>query len=111
MSARLASGLVVSAMVRMVSGAGGFATVLAKGDADSGAILVVTAERGKPQAVYERLLSHAGGYAWVKSELDEADSAEALTVLVQRRRARDPDLWVIELDIPDAERFIVEQGV
>jgi hypothetical protein len=26
----------------------------------------------------------------------------------RRRRARDPDLWVIELDSPEAERFTAE---
>ncbi|MBN9940404.1 DUF1491 family protein, partial [Listeria monocytogenes] len=26
----------------------------------------------------------------------------------RRRRDRDPDLWVVELDIPSAERFAAE---
>ncbi len=98
-------------MARMVSGAGGFATIIAKGDADAGAILIITAERGRPRAVYERLLRDVGGYGWVKLPLDETHAEQTLNALIERRRARDPDLWVIELDIPDAERFIVEQGV
>jgi hypothetical protein len=27
---------------------------------------------------------------------------------LERRRARDPDLWIVELDIPNAQRFAAE---
>ena len=32
----------------------------------------------------------------------------ALATYVARRRRSDPDLWIIELDIPEAERFAAE---
>jgi hypothetical protein len=33
---------------------------------------------------------------------------EALDHYIARRRRSDPDLWVIELDVAEAERFAVE---
>jgi hypothetical protein len=101
-SDRLASGLIVSALLRRVSNAGGFAAVLAKGDPDAGAILIVTAERGSISGIFERILSANGSYRWVAAivDLEQADA------FIARRRTGDPDIWIIELDIPEADRFI-----
>ena len=54
MSARLASAVLVNALVRRVDQAGGFATVLAKGDATAGAILIVALDRGEHPRLFER---------------------------------------------------------
>ena len=39
-----------------------------------------------------------------------ADDSDPQTLMdyVERRRRNDPDLWVVELDILDAERFAAE---
>lgn len=106
MSARLATGALVNALVRRVGHAGGFATILAKGDATAGAVLVVTQDRGQNAKMWERGIGPSG-----KVELiavgPEGDSGE-LTDYWMKRRRNDPDLWVVELDIPQAERFAVE---
>ena len=47
MSDRLASGILVGAVLRRVNDAGGIATVLAKGDSQAGAILILTLEKGE----------------------------------------------------------------
>lgn len=101
MTARLASGVLAGALMRRVQAAGGSAAVLAKGDAQAGAVLVRCAERGAAVAILERVLG-VNGYGWRR--VAEAD----LDDYAARRRARDPDLWLIELDIPDSERFVVE---
>ncbi|KAB7647654.1 DUF1491 family protein [Polymorphobacter fuscus] len=102
MTARLASGIRVAALLRRVAAAGGFATVLARGDATAGSIAIVTRDRGETQ-VLEPVLALAGGYEW-----RTAASGESVDSWVERARKRDPDLWVIELDIPDAARFVAE---
>ena len=38
----------------------------------------------------------------------KAGAAESLDDYWQRRRQRDPDLWVVALDIPQAKRFAAE---
>lgn len=103
MSGRLPAGLLVGAMLRRVSEAGGIGTVLAKGDPQAGAILVVGADRGADHRIWERGIGPDGRVALI-----ESTPAEDPDGYWRRRRARDPDLWVVELDIPQAERFAAE---
>lgn len=105
MTPRLTSRMTVDALARRVRGTGGFATVLAHGDDHAGAILIACAERGQVVALLERTLDAQGQYRWTRCGPE--DSAERDAYL-QRRRARDPDLWLIELDVADAERFAAE---
>ena len=108
MSDRLASGVLVGALLRRVNDSGGLGMVLAKGNERAGAILVVTLERGGNPRVFERGLGPTGAATLIETgPRDSADPAE-ITDYWRRRRARDPDLWVIELDIPFAERFAAE---
>ena len=103
MSGRLPSSVLVSALIRRVNDAGGSATVLAKGDAQAGAILIITADRGQDQRLLERGIGPDG-----KIALIESTPAEDLDGYWRRRRARDPDLWLIELDIAGAQQFAAE---
>jgi hypothetical protein len=107
MSDRLPSGVLVGALLRRVNDAGGLGMVLAKGDDRAGAILVVTLERGGNPRLFERGVGPAGDPALIETGPKQA-APEAMTDYWRRRRARDPDLWVIELDIPFAERFAAE---
>ncbi|WP_423607287.1 DUF1491 family protein [Sphingomonas sp. MS122] len=108
MMARLASGLVVNALLRRVNAAGGSAMVLAKGEAEAGAILVLALERGGDPRFFERGIGPDGLPALVRSGPAEMADEASVSSYWQRRRSRDPDLWVIELDIAGAERFAAE---
>ena len=108
MSARPASGLLVSAMIRRVESAGGHAMVLAKGDATAGAILLVIADRGRTLRILERTMDFEGYYRWSEAGPSALDEDQALSDYIGRRRRTDPDLWVVELDSPDAEKIVVE---
>jgi hypothetical protein len=110
-TARLASGVVVSALMRRVQGAGGNAAVLAHGDETAGAILLVIAERGETLRLLSRRLDSAGAYIWDDTPLPPSGGESGpseVDQLVDRARRRDPDLWVVELDIADAQRFADE---
>jgi len=104
MSDRLASSVLVGALIRLAEAEGGFAAVLAKGDATSGSILIILTERGANPAVYERLLEGDGRYRWQRAA-QSIEKQEEIPALIAGRRRFDPDLWVIELDIPSSERF------
>jgi hypothetical protein len=107
MGARLAASVEASSLMRRVEAEGGFATILAMGDAERGALLLVITERGRHVAVLERMLDATGDYRWKASGPAESQPSE-LTEWLKKRRRSDGDLWLIELDVPDAERFIAE---
>lgn len=106
--ARLTSAMLVGALRRRVADAGGFATILVKGDEMSGVILVQALDRGQDAGLFERVPNLDGGYALMRCGPAPAEGPEALAAYVARRRRSDPDLWIIELDVPDAERFAAE---
>lgn len=106
MAPRLASSVLVSALLRRAESDGGFGAVLAKGDATAGAIAVTVMERGGEPKLLERILQPGGTYRWDEAAAGSAAVAE----FVARRRRFDPDLWVIELDVPSAERFVAEMN-
>ena len=108
MIARPASGLLVSALIRRAEQEGGNGVVLAKGDATSGAILLVIAERGVTLRLLERALSFDGAYHWIATGPASLEEPGALPEYVARRRRSDPDLWVVELDAADAGRIADE---
>jgi hypothetical protein len=99
----LAAGLWVNALIRRVNAAGDFATVLNRGDAVAGSIVIVHRGRGGDTRALQRVLGGDGQYTWRAAAAGvEVDS------WLQRQRNFDPDLWIIELDTPDAARFIAE---
>ena len=108
--ARLASSVVASALIRIAEVEGGFGAVLAKGDSTAGAILVILTERGAKTMAYERLLEPSGSYAWQPVGRQDIEDIEEVPRLIANRRRFDPDLWVLELDIPSIERFAAEMN-
>ena len=108
MTARLTSAILVNALVRRADQSGGSAMVLAKGDPTSGAILLLTMEKGKNLRFLERGIGPDGEPALIPSGPATLESDNAATDYWKRRRERDSDLWVIELDIAQAERFAAE---
>jgi hypothetical protein len=105
---RLTSATLVSALRRRVDQAGGSAMVLAKGDPTAGGILVLTYQKGTNPRFFERGIGPKGAPELIASGPREPADESEVTTYWQRRRGSDPDLWVIELDIADAERFAAE---
>ena len=100
---RLPTDLVISALLRRANDSGGFGAVLAKGDAQVGSVLLVIADRGAEIRVLERGVGPDGTTILIESHRGEDTGA-----YWRRRRQHDPDLWVVELDTPLAERFAAE---
>lgn len=107
---RLAASVLVAALVRRAEAEGGFAAILAKGDPDAGALLVILLEKGGSPRIFERVLQPDGSYSFSESATPAAGNAEDLRKFLDRRRGFDPDMWVLELDVPSAERFAAEMG-
>jgi len=108
MTARLAAGIEAHAIMRRIQSEGGFATILAKGDEQRGSILLVIAEKGSHYAVLERQLQTDGAYRWSRTGPGSDTKTPEIRDFLEKKRRVDPDLWLIELDIPSGERFVDE---
>jgi hypothetical protein len=106
MDGRLPAHLEVSGLIRAVGAAGGFATVVARGERDAGTLLVVCCENGANATAFERMPQPDGTRAWTLSRAQDAENPQEFWDYCDRRRRQDEDLWIIELDIADAQRFI-----
>jgi hypothetical protein len=106
MEPRLPARLEAMALIRAVQAAGGFAAVLHRGEPDSGSLLLVLTENGTNSKVYERMPLATGAREWLCAKQQDVEKPHEFSEYLDRRSHQDPDLWVVELDIPDAERFI-----
>ncbi|MFT4053190.1 MAG: DUF1491 family protein [Novosphingobium sp.] len=106
MEARLPAHLEVSGLIRRVNAEGAFATVLAKGEHDAGTILVVLSHNGRDLRLYERMPQLDGTRPWRCSKTQAPENPFEFQEYLDRRKRQDPDVWIIELDGADAERFI-----
>jgi hypothetical protein len=79
-----------------------------KGDPERGSLLLFVSSRGRHIACLERVLNLDGSYRW--QAVGPADSASSIDIadFLARRERFDEDLWAIELDIAEPERFIAE---
>jgi hypothetical protein len=80
--------------------------VLRKGEREAGTILVVLTEKGANARAFERMPSLEKGREWALAQSQDPENPFEFSEYLDRRKARDPDLWMIELDIADGERFI-----
>ena len=106
MDGRIPAHLEVSGLIRAVQAAGGFGTVIARGERDAGTLLVICCENGADAAAFERMPQPDGTRAWTLSRKQDTENPQEFWDYCDRRQRQDDDLWIVELDISDAERFI-----
>jgi len=107
---RLSAEMKVKTLLRMVNQDGGFGAVLKKGDRISGAILIQCVEKGRNPKLLENMPSLDGRPNWQTIWPQAVDNNKELSDYIAQRFRFDPDMWLIELDIPDAERLIAQMG-
>ena len=106
MEPRLPASLEVSGLIRRVQAEGGFAAVVRKGEPEAGTILVVLTENADNSRVYERMPQPDGSRVWHCSRRQDPQNSADFDAYLARRRSQDDDLWIVELDIANGERFI-----
>lgn len=103
----LATEIWVGALIRRAELGGAFANVARKGEARAGAVLVKTVDRRTGAA---RLFAEAtradGERVWMRPipSVAEAD----IDAYAQRAARIDPDIWVVEIEDADGDRFLTE---
>ena len=103
--ARLTSEFQIAALKRLAEASGDFATVLRKGDATSGAILLIGQIKGANPVLFDRFPSLDGVSTWQPLTRQVEENEAEVAAYWQKRVSRDPDLWVLELDVASAERL------
>ena len=92
--------------MRLAESHGGFATVLAKGEHDAGTILLVTLCRGTAGVLYERMPQLDGSRKFLAVKRENPENPTEFSEYLARRRDQDHDMWLIEVDIAEPERFV-----
>ena len=109
MSARLATGVWVAAYLARLRSAGLPAYVVAKGDPTAGAVVVkLLRPAGRASAMARRFDFETGARVW--AVLTEGDERE-VDALLARERARDPDLWLIDVEDPGGLGLLDAEGL
>ena len=103
---RLPAHLEIGSLIRLAETHGGSAMVLAKGEKDAGTILLVTMYYGENTQLYERMPQLDGTRTFVQSKAQDPENPLEFSEYLERRRKQDPDIWILELDIEDPQRFI-----
>ena len=80
--------------------------VLSKGERDAGTILIVTMFRGEGARLFERMPQLDGTRPFECTKSQDPENPREFDEYIARRRSQDPDIWVLEVDIDDPERFI-----
>ncbi|WP_295634143.1 DUF1491 family protein [Novosphingobium sp.] len=106
MSDRLPSHIEAKALLRQAQSRGGFSMLLHRGDRDQGAILLVLRTFTGESSVCERLPQVAGAARWSLVNPKDIQTDQGLNEYLMRRVTQDPDLWTIELTVPEVERFV-----
>ena len=106
MDARLPAHVEVSGLIRAVESAGGFGMVLQKGEKDAGVILILTTQSGRNTRLWERMPQLDGSRTFVCTREQDDENKQEFDEYVSRRRRSDPDCWLLELDVQNAERFV-----
>ena len=102
---RLTAAFQISVIQRLAEAGGDFATVLRKGDRTAGAILLIGQIRGQNPVLFDRYPSLDGISKWQPVSLQNDENEAKVTAYWQKRAARDPDLWIMELDVASPERL------
>lgn len=106
MDTRLPAHLEVAGLIRSVGADGGFGMVLSKGERDAGTILLVLVHNGADARIYERMPQLDGTRPWRCNRRQDPEKPDEFQAYLDRRKAQDPDTWIVELDVAQAERFI-----
>ena len=102
---RLKTEFRISAYLRQVQAGGAFATVVKKGDPDAGAIAIKVYMRRAEARLLIQSRDLDGRPIW-RDPLDGSCDEARVDGWLEKERAIDPDLWVIEIEDSQGRDFL-----
>ena len=106
MDERLPAHLEVATIIRLAEVQGGFATVISRGERDAGTILLLTMHRGNNITLYERMPQLDGTRLFTETRQEDPEKKQEFSEYLERRKRQDPDIWLVEVDVADAQHFV-----
>lgn len=98
-----------SALIRRAAVGGAFAAVVRKGDTDAGAVLVKVATLDRRARLYAPARNGEGERIWLDRSAGTLGDDEAeVDAAIRKEIARDPDLWVVEVEDKHGRHFLME---
>ena len=99
---RLKSDIRVAAILRRAQVSGAFAAILRRGDADAGAIWILT-RQGAVLHRHAEQTGMSGAREWYRDgPFADAEMSERVNKAVDR----DPDMWVVEIEDVEGRAFL-----
>jgi hypothetical protein len=106
MEARLKTGIWIKALIRRCDLAAIPIAVLARGDGDAGAVLLKFNGGQGSCSVLTQARGQNGELVWMRATGALPVSEPDADAYIARQRRRDPDIWVVEIEIGAAENLV-----
>lgn len=98
----------VSGLIRRAEIAGAFATVVKKGDARAGTVILKAYNSSQRSArLYSAVTGADGEPLWMQPVASPFE--HELDDYIERQRRYDPDLWVVEIEDREGRHFLQER--
>ena len=98
----------VSGLIRRAELAGAFATVVKKGDARAGTVILKAYNTATRTArLFSSVTGQDGEPLWMQPVTSEFESE--LDAYIERQRRYDPDLWVVEVEDREGRHFLQDR--
>lgn len=82
--------------------------VLHSGDAVAGALLLQIIGQDRQIRLLERIPDYSRGYVLMPIATEYSGKTDEIAQYLERRLKSDPDLWIVELDVANAEQLAAD---
>lgn len=109
MTPRLKTHIRVAAHIHRAQAGGAFATIVARGDPDAGAIAVKLYSGAGRARLFMETRNEAGDMVW-RSVFDAETDEPSVDARLRRERDFDRDLWIVEIEDRAGRAFLSDDG-